>query len=370
MLGIVTSPQVSVERDGHIAYLFNVTEQLQADPYFVVYVLLPNGQQDMSAPSSGRISVVIPRVTGLDFTALRWLSGSPELTIAGATRSNAFTIGNPGPPVKLMLWRANLADGTVGTPEYSGAGLGSDFLLEGFTLGGNGVLWGFGAEDNYIYGSVGVAPLTGIGRGVLLPYDVKAFATTTPTRIVASFSGRYSETFSEAKLLSNGGLLVLGSYNPERQQYSAAALTRLPRTVSSILATQMAPGALFSAVAMERPTVSCSSSIKRRSSITFPLHSLSTTQGGTRCPLNWKHSKLISFGPSNRCVEARRHESPRLICPPQPKPEPRPGFRSRILRIYWAYPLVRFKTESRVAVSPRKRPKLCSRLRLRIPRSS
>ena len=230
MLGrSVTSPQISVGRDGRIGYLFSVFPDQASDPYFVVYVLQPNGQQDTSAPSGGRISVITPRASGVP-NDLRWLSGSPELAIFGATPSSAFGASNP--PIKLMLWRANLAAGTVGTPEFSGAGLGTDFLFDrsvtatGAVLAGNGRLWAFGGEDNYIWGRLGASPLTGTGRGVLLPFDTSAFTTATPPRIVTTFSGRYLEAFGEAKLQSNGSILVLGSYNPVREQYPAATLTR------------------------------------------------------------------------------------------------------------------------------------------------
>jgi uncharacterized delta-60 repeat protein len=217
-LGNVTSPQISVGRDGRIAFLFGVVSAVdpQVDQYFVVYVLSPNGQQDTSAPSGGRISVVVPRTDNLEVSTLRWVSGSPDLMLVGTTSATT----------RFALWCVNLATGAIGVPEYSAAALGSDFHAFGYTLAGDGILWGFGGEDNYIYGRIGASALTGTGRGVLLPFDTTAFTTTTPTRIVTTFGGRYSEAFSEAKLLSNGGILVLGTYNPERQQYSAAALTR------------------------------------------------------------------------------------------------------------------------------------------------
>ncbi|MEO8134284.1 MAG: hypothetical protein ABI831_09935 [Betaproteobacteria bacterium] len=228
LLGAVGAPQVAVGRDGRIAVLFSVPPPggSEADPYFVVYVLLPNGQQDVSASSAGRISVVLPRQTGVNLFALRWLSGSPELMVAGVVRPEAFSGGDPSQPTRFMLWRANLDSGTVGAPEYSGTGPGKDFALRGFALAGNRWLWGFGGEDSYVYGRVGVAPLTGVGRGVLLAFDTQAFAAPTPARIVATFSGRYAETFDEAKALSNGKLLVLGRYNFERQTYPALTLTQ------------------------------------------------------------------------------------------------------------------------------------------------
>ncbi|MBK9608551.1 MAG: hypothetical protein IPO58_19735 [Betaproteobacteria bacterium] len=216
-LGNVTSPQISVGPDGRIAYYFgSVSYDPAVAQYFVIYVLLPDGRQDASAPAGGRISVAAPQAGHLDLGTLRWASGSPDLMLVGAAAS----------PVGVMIWRANLGTGVIGVPEYSAAALGSDYTATGYAPAGNGILWGFGTEDNYIYGRIGVASLSGSGRGVLLPFDTRAFAVTTPARIVTTFSGRYTEAFSKAKLLADGGLLVLGSYNPERQQYAAGTLTR------------------------------------------------------------------------------------------------------------------------------------------------
>ena len=228
LLGAVAAPRVTAGRDGRIAVLFSVPPPSGSaeDPYFVVYVFLPNGQQDAAAPSAGRISVVIPRQDGVNLFSLQWLTGSPELLVSGTAKPDAPAGGDPNQTTRLMLWRANLDSGAVGSPEYSAPAASTEFLLRGFALAGNGRLWGFGGEDNYVYGRVGAAPLTGIGRGVLLGLDTRALATTTPVRIVTTFNGRYSETFNEAKVLSNGGFLVLGTYNPERQQFPAPTLTR------------------------------------------------------------------------------------------------------------------------------------------------
>ncbi len=217
-MGPVLDPRVTVGRDGRIGLVFGV-DVMPNDPYFVVHVLLSNGQQDGSAPGGGRISVRVPRQDGLNLAGLRWLSGAPDLRLAGtaAYRDSAS---------RIMLWRANLATGVVGAPEYSPAALGKDFRATGFAPAGNGRLWAFGSEDQYVYGRLGASPLVGYGRGALLGYDTAAFAATEPVRVVAGFVGRNKEAFSEAKQLSNGDLLVLGTYDTDRLQYPLAALKR------------------------------------------------------------------------------------------------------------------------------------------------
>jgi len=217
-LGAVSSPKVSVGSDGRIGFMFGAPTDAGSDAYFVVYVFQPNGQQDASAPSGGRISVFIPQAYFLS-SEPTWLSGSPDLVAAASAVGRADNAG------RVMLWRASLSTGAVGAPEFTGSGTEPGFAPIGAVLAGD-ALWVTGTEDSYIYGRVGAAPLVGFGRGVLLAYDTHALTSAAPVRIVDTFASRHRESFSGAKLLSDGGILVLGTFDAERQQSAGRALTR------------------------------------------------------------------------------------------------------------------------------------------------
>ncbi|MBK7474330.1 MAG: hypothetical protein IPI73_30325 [Betaproteobacteria bacterium] len=107
-----------------------------------------------------------------------------------------------------MLWRANLASGSIESPQYASTGLTSTFRLNSAGLAGNR-LWLSGGDGRYIYGSVGVGPLEGFDRSLLAGYDPQSFSTVAPVRVETSFAGYYNETFNDVKVLLNGELLVL-----------------------------------------------------------------------------------------------------------------------------------------------------------------
>ena len=222
-LGAVTSPQVRVGSDDRIAYLFGVPSLGGADPYFVVYVLDGSGRQDSTAVSGGRIGVVIPAAVGLNIGSLQLLSGPREIVVTAIASASTSS----SPPAQLMLWRADASAATFGPPAYVPTGsIANDGASTGNPVAFGGRLWIPLNEDRYQYGRLGVTPLFGYGRGVLARYDTSAFATAPPLRIVSTFSRAQPEAFTEAKPLSDGSLLVLGTYQPHRLQYSAPTLTR------------------------------------------------------------------------------------------------------------------------------------------------
>ena len=58
-----------------------------------------------------------------------------------------------------------------------------------------------------------------------MAFDAWSLATT-PTRAVISLNGNFVEAFFDAKVQSDGRIVALGSYVPERQQAAAPTLTR------------------------------------------------------------------------------------------------------------------------------------------------
>jgi uncharacterized delta-60 repeat protein len=222
-LGIVNDAKIIAGADGRIGFLFSVPETTRSVSYLVVYILTANGQQDSSVPSGGRISLIVPPETKLDERSLQWVSGSPVMTVAGYTRPDILGNGNPEPALQIAQWRIDLSDRVVGGLELTNAGLDSTFLPKGFALAGGGIFWTYGSEDNFFYGALH-APTTGSGRGVLLPFDARSLTTSTPPRIAFSLDGHYFESFKNAKVLSDGGIVVLGTY--VSRGVEAYALTR------------------------------------------------------------------------------------------------------------------------------------------------
>ena len=204
-LGNVNSPQVRIGRDGRIAYLFDAPVAAGADPYFVIYVLSPNGQPDTSLPSGGRIAVVVPRAAGPAFE-LRLVSGPPSLAVIGV----APIIAAPA----LMLWRADPAASNIGPPVFTSNGFVSNQVISAVALAADR-LWVGSLEDPFTYGNPR-APFYGYGRGALMAFDTESFATT-PTRVVISLNSHFVETFTDAKRQSDGSIVVLESYFSERQ---------------------------------------------------------------------------------------------------------------------------------------------------------
>ena len=73
----------------------------------------------------------------------------------------------------------------------------------------------------------------------------------------------------------------------------------------------------------------------------------STTQGGTRCHLNFRSSKLTCCNRSGKCVAASPPASRRSSCPRQRRREPRQVSHSRTSRTCWVFQPARFKTVAR-----------------------
>lgn len=216
-LGNVTFPQVAIGRDARITYLFGVLAALPEDSYFVVYVLTNAGEQDASSPSGGRVSVIVPRDAGLSLASLHWLSGSPELAVSGLAQTPSGTA--------LMVWRADLALGSIGTPVFSSGGFTSGPITSGVTLSGSR-LWVSATEGLYVYGNLGAGSLAGYARGVVIGFDATVL-TAAPRRIeIGPLNGRYADAFTDARLQSDGRILTLGSIALDLQQFPAPVLTR------------------------------------------------------------------------------------------------------------------------------------------------
>jgi len=117
------------------------------------------------------------------------------------------------------------------------------------------------------------------------------------------------------------------------------------------------------------PRLRCSSATRPRVRQPSNFIRRSTTQGGTRCPLNLRNFKPIFFSRSSRCGVGRRRGSRKSTCLLQLRLGQRLDCLNRTLQSSWVCRLALSKTGSKDAANQLGQPKPFCGLQPRTPRS-
>jgi len=201
-IGINTEPHVALGADGRIAYTFFVNG---SPAYFVIYVLRADGVIDTTAPSSGRISVLMPNATvNLGQLTVKFSVDNLSLLAFGSVDSSA--------QFAAMRWAVDVRPGattTIPLPTFTNLNLAAGAGVFDVALGGN-VLWVAAGEDRVTFERQGFHTLDTYQRGAIWPIYFSQLGSTPVTISAVFVATPYTEVFDYLQWQPEGGPLLLG----------------------------------------------------------------------------------------------------------------------------------------------------------------